>query len=74
MTGTNRSVLGFNVVHLTENASLARTAFDAISAWAADGKLREVPITPFPVERAADAHRAIESGATVGKLVLTFDD
>jgi NADPH:quinone reductase-like Zn-dependent oxidoreductase len=72
MTGTNRSVMGFNVVHLTENAALARAGFDAISSWAAEGKLRKVPITSFPVERAADAHRALESGATVGKLVLTF--
>jgi len=72
MTGTNRSVMGFNVVYLTENAALAKTGFDAIASWAADGRLRQVPITAFPVERAADAHRALESGSTVGKLVLTF--
>ncbi|MBI5481125.1 MAG: zinc-binding dehydrogenase [Deltaproteobacteria bacterium] len=27
-------------------------------------------MTPYPLDRVADAHRAIESGQTVGKLVL----
>ena len=36
----------------------------------ADGRLTPPPITTFPLDRAADAQRAIESGRTVGKLVL----
>jgi hypothetical protein len=27
----------------------------------------------FPVERAADAHKRIDSAGHVGKIVLTFD-
>ncbi|MDE2510959.1 MAG: zinc-binding dehydrogenase, partial [Elusimicrobia bacterium] len=72
LTGTNRSVMGFNVVHLTEKAELAREGFDAIAGWAREGKLKKPPVTSFPAERAADAHQALESGETVGKLVLTF--
>ena len=72
MTATNRSVMGFNVVFLTERAELARDGFDAIAGWMADGRLPRTTVTEFPVERAADAHRALESGTTVGKLVLTF--
>ncbi len=72
MTAANRAVLGFNVVFLTEKAELTRAGFDAIAAWAGDGRLRKVPVTAFPAERVADAHRALESGETVGKLVLTF--
>ncbi|MBI3289245.1 MAG: zinc-binding dehydrogenase [Elusimicrobia bacterium] len=30
------------------------------------------PLTTFPLERVADAHRALESGDTVGKVVLTL--
>ena len=72
MTATNRAVLGFNVVFLTDRAELAKDGFDAITAWMADGKIKKSPVTPFPVERVADAHRALETGDTVGKLVLTF--
>lgn len=72
MTARNRAVMGFNVIFLTEKAELARAGFDAIARWAREGALRKVPVTAFPVERVADAHRALESGDTVGKLVLTF--
>ncbi|MBL8243200.1 MAG: zinc-binding dehydrogenase, partial [Rhodanobacteraceae bacterium] len=36
----------------------------------ADGRLVPPPVTSFPLQRAADAQRAIESGRTVGKLIL----
>ena len=45
---------------------LARTAL----AEAAAGRLRPVIGQTFPLERAADAHAAIESRATVGKTLL----
>ncbi|MFI5362460.1 MAG: zinc-binding dehydrogenase [Elusimicrobiota bacterium] len=72
LTASNRAVMGFNVVFLTDKASLAKDGFDAIARWARSGELRKPPITSFPFEKVADAHRALESGETVGKLVLTF--
>jgi synaptic vesicle membrane protein VAT-1 len=72
LTATNRAIMGFNVVFLTDKAELAKDGFDTIARWAASGKLKKPPVTSFPVERVADAHRALESGETVGKLVLTF--
>jgi len=74
MTATNRAVLGFNVVFLTDKAELAKDGFDAIAGWMSSGQLKKSPVTEFPVERVADAHRALEAGNTVGKLVLTFAD
>lgn len=72
MTAKNRAVMGFNVVFLTEKAELAKDGFDAIADWMARGLLSKAPVAEFPVERVADAHRALEAGDTVGKLVLTF--
>ncbi len=40
-------------------------------AEAAAGRLRPVIGQTFPLERAADAHAAIESRRTVGKTLLT---
>jgi hypothetical protein len=36
-----------------------------------DGIIKAPPITPFPLENVAQAHRALQSGTTIGKLVLT---
>lgn len=41
-----------------------------ILGWAAEGKLRVAKVTPFALRDVALAHEAIESGLTVGKLVL----
>ena len=35
--------------------------------------LRVVVGATFPLEQAADAHRALEAGEVVGKAVLTID-
>jgi NADPH:quinone reductase-like Zn-dependent oxidoreductase len=74
MTAKNRAVLGFNVVFLTDRAELAKDGFDAIVGWMARGLLKKSPVAEFAVERVADAHRALEAGDTVGKLVLTFHE
>ncbi|UPT72617.1 MAG: zinc-binding dehydrogenase [Elusimicrobiota bacterium] len=74
MTASNRAVMGFNVVFLTEKAELAKEGFDQIAAWMREGKLKKSPVAAFPVEQVADAHRTLEAGETVGKLILTFPE
>jgi NADPH2:quinone reductase len=37
------------------------------------GELRVQVGAVFPLERAADAHRALEAGQVIGKAVLTMD-
>ena len=49
-----------------EQRELTRSAL----AEAAAGRLRPVIGQRFPLERAADAHAAIESRATIGKTLL----
>ncbi|MBI4422537.1 MAG: zinc-binding dehydrogenase [Elusimicrobia bacterium] len=71
MTTTNRAVMGFNVVFLFHKLEIADKGMGDLLRWIGEGKIRKVPVTLFPLERAADAHRAIESGTTTGKLVLT---
>lgn len=73
MCGANKAVIGFNVVYLTEKRELVKDAFDRLADWAREGRISKIPVTTFPVEKTADAHRAIESGTTVGKMILTFD-
>ena len=73
LTSKNRSVMGFNVVHLFKRLDWADEAMRKMLGWAAEGKIRKVPVKAYAWDRAADAHRDLESGKTSGKLVLRFD-
>ena len=72
MVTENRSVLAFNLSFLFDRAELFRDAMLELVGWLEAGRLRPLPVQSFPVERVADAQRAIESGETTGKLVLTL--
>lgn len=70
MTTTNRSVLAFNLSFLFDKQALLAEAMADLIGWVAEGKLRAPAVTEYPLDRVADAHRDLESGQTVGKLVL----
>lgn len=72
MTTSNRSVLAFNLSFLFDRTDILAEAMTTLGRWAEEGRLRPVPVQEFALERVADAHRAIESGTTVGKLVLAM--
>ncbi|MGW5864655.1 quinone oxidoreductase family protein [Streptomyces sp. NPDC055239] len=68
---SNKSVSGFNLAAFSAAfpAQAGRALRRAVGA-AAEGRMR-VQVEALPLERAAEAHRRIESGSTTGKLVLT---
>lgn len=70
LTTKNRSVMGFNLSYLFDHGPLLQRAVDTLRMWAADGRLPPPPTTTYALSRAAEAHRELESGRTVGKLVL----
>jgi len=70
MTQTSRSVLAFNLSYMFEEQWLLDEAMTAIGSWLAEGKIKPPPVTSYPLERVADAHRDLESGKTIGKLIL----
>ena len=53
-----------------EKGAIARALAQHVWPLLDRGKVRPVVYGEFPLERAADAHRALESGAVIGKLVL----
>ncbi len=70
MTTSNRSVMAFNLSFMEERAALLRTGLERVVGLVGDGALRAQPVTEYRLEDVAEAHAALESGATVGKLVL----
>lgn len=70
LTNENRGVLGFNLSYMFHRAPLLIEGMAAIAGGLAAGELRPPPITTYPLDQVAQAHRDLESGRTVGKLVL----
>jgi putative PIG3 family NAD(P)H quinone oxidoreductase len=54
-----------------EKARLAREVEARVWPWVAEGKVRPIVDSVFPLERACDAHVRIESSAHFGKVVLS---
>jgi NADPH2:quinone reductase len=64
------AVIGFWLVHVAQRPYLLAEAVNDLMALIADGSLRPVVGETYPLERAADAHRALLDRSSVGKLVL----
>lgn len=70
MTQENRSVIAANLSFLQSEAPRLREGMRWLMERFADGRLRPLPVETFPLAQAAQAQRRIESGASIGKLVL----
>lgn len=74
LTTDNRSVLAFNLSFLSQRTDLLLPAMRRILTGFEHGDLRCPAITVYPLDQVARAHAALESGQTVGKLVLEMPD
>lgn len=70
----NKSVMAFNLSYLFSKKQLLDESMTYVLGHVEDGTFHLPDVTAFPIEEVASAHRAIESGTTVGKLVLTFGE
>lgn len=67
----NKSVVGFNLSFLFDRADLLQESIQQLQEWCAQGKIQPPKVTEFAFEDVASAHRHLESGQSVGKIVLT---
>lgn len=73
MTKDNHSVLAFNLSYLMHKKELLNHAMRMILKWMGEGKILPPLVHTYPFEKVAQAQKDLESGQTIGKLVLTFD-
>jgi NADPH2:quinone reductase len=64
------AVIGFWLMHVVQRPYLLAEAVTDLMGLIADRSLRPVIGETYPLERAADAHRALLDRTSVGKLVL----
>jgi NADPH:quinone reductase-like Zn-dependent oxidoreductase len=67
----NRGVFGLNLGHLWNERAQLGGAMQVLLQEVAAGRLDPVVAKTFPLDRAADAHRFMQSRANIGKVVLT---
>jgi synaptic vesicle membrane protein VAT-1 len=70
MVDANKGVIAFNLSYLFEEQTLLTESMTRMLGELESGALRPLPVTSFPLADAGEAHRALQSGSTVGKLVL----
>ena len=67
----NHGVFGLNIGHLWDERAKLQPLMDLIMTELNAGRLVPVVARTFPLERAAEAHRFIQSRSNIGKVVLT---
>ena len=74
MTNENKSLIAFNLSYLFHRMDLLNESMRDLLQWVEEGRIQSPALQRFSFERVADAHRALESGSTVGKLILKFGE
>ena len=72
MTPENKCLIAFNLSFLFHRMDLLKESMQDLLKWVEEGKIKAPPMQEFSFEKVADAHRALESGTTVGKLILNL--
>lgn len=70
MTTDNHSILAFNLSYLFKKSDLLKQEMERMVTLLVNGDIVLPEITTYPLEKVQEAHKALESGQTVGKLVL----
>ena len=70
MTTENKGVVAFNLSFLFDRMDLLHTAVNDLTAWVEAGNIRVPQVRSYALADVAQAHRALESSETTGKLVL----
>jgi len=70
LTEQNKSVMAFNLSYLFDRPELLEEGMRDLLGWLEAGKIRAHDVRTFPLAEVGRAHELLESGTTIGKLVL----
>ena len=70
----SKSVLGFNLSFFSEEHELIRTYMTQIVEWIEKDKIKLPEVTLFEVADIRRAHELIQSGNSMGKIVIRVKD
>jgi NADPH:quinone reductase-like Zn-dependent oxidoreductase len=70
MTSENKGVVAFNLSFLFARTDLLHAAVNNLTTWLEAGIMQAPKVRSFALTDVAQAHQALESGETTGKVVL----
>lgn len=70
MTNENKSIMAFNLSYMFEEKSVLQESMYQILEWLRAGVLQPPAVKTYAFEKVGEAQFALESGNTVGKVVL----
>jgi NADPH2:quinone reductase len=70
LMGKNLAVMGYYLTGVVDRRDLCAPAIAELAADVTQKRIRILRGPTFPLDRAAEAHRALESGTSIGKIVL----
>jgi NADPH:quinone reductase-like Zn-dependent oxidoreductase len=73
MSGESKSVLGLNVLRLWDSKGSLEEFIDPLKKLMRNGVIQPVVAKAFPLEKGPDAHRFLQEGKNIGKVVLTVE-
>jgi NADPH:quinone reductase-like Zn-dependent oxidoreductase len=71
LTASNKSLLGFNLSFFVEQIDMLGQLYDQIGTWLEQGKLECPRVVEMDMMEIAAAHDLIQSGKSIGKIVMT---
>lgn len=71
MGSANKAVLAFNLSFFSSEREILSNLFSQILVWIDEGKLLCPRVVEMPMSETRAAHHLIQSGTSVGKIVLT---
>lgn len=69
----NRGVLGIALNRLLDNAASVKAAIEKLLGYYNDGLIRPVIYRAYDFNLASEAHAELESGKSMGKIILVFN-
>lgn len=70
MVSENKSVNGFNLSFLFSRTDILEIGLANLMSWIESGQVKVSKVTQYKIDNVGDAHRDIQSGKTIGKLVM----
>eukprot|EP00435_Cladocopium_sp_Y103_P053920 s344_g17.t1 len=72
LTLDSKAVLGFNLSFFSDEIETGEKYLAQLKSWIADGKISVPPVRKFDFSQLREAHNALTSGQSVGKMVVTI--
>ena len=73
LTVDNKSVMGFNLSFFSQEEDVVEELFDKICTWLTSSQLHCPNVVEMNIAEIGEAHTLIQSGKSIGKIVLSTD-